>query len=212
MLLVGEPIRIPGIVEPPRAIVRRSLGVALAAWLLDSGHEDGQLVPVELDALLSGRPLHLVLDAIGGRVQRESFEALARDLRGAVDRGELYLEYQLQVALASGSIVGVEALLRWNHPSRGLVYPECFLPVAESTGEMRPIGRWVIASACALAKRWQGLAGRGVTDQRNVADVRGCVSHRRDLPRERRPTPWVAKNVLLRTQAGPAPIPLLPAA
>ncbi len=97
--------------------------------------------------------------------------ALARDLRGAVDRGELYLEYQLQVALASGSIVGVEALLRWNHPTKGLVEPECFLPVAESTGEIWPIGCWVIRSACAQAQRWRSSAGRDIRVSVNLSPV-----------------------------------------
>ena len=97
--------------------------------------------------------------------------ALARDLSGAVERGELFLEYQLQVALDSGKVLGVEALLRWDHPSRGLIGPERFIPVAESTGEIRSIGRWVISSACALAKKWRDASGRGLPVSVNLSPV-----------------------------------------
>lgn len=88
-------------------------------------------------------------------VQRDL--ALARELRGAVDRGELFLEYQLQVALETGEMVGAEALLRWNHPVKGVLGPGRLVGIAESTVEIREIGRWVIQSACeqvrALADR-----------------------------------------------------------
>ncbi len=96
--------------------------------------------------------------------------ALARDLTGAADRGELFIEYQLQVALDTGSIVGVEALLRWDHPARGIIGPSRFIPIAESTGEIRSIGRWVIRSACEQAKRWQ-VAGRKVPVSVNLSPV-----------------------------------------
>ncbi len=97
--------------------------------------------------------------------------ALARDLNGAVERGEFFLEYQLQVALETGAIVGVEALLRWDHPARGLIGPERFIPVAESTGEIRAIGRWVIRSACALARKWQDGYGRDIPVSVNLSPV-----------------------------------------
>ena len=86
--------------------------------------------------------------------------ALARDLEGAVERGELFIEYQPQIALATGRVVGAEALLRWNHPAQGRVEPGRFLPIAESTGEVLAIGRWVIRSACAEARRWQSRRRR----------------------------------------------------
>ncbi len=97
--------------------------------------------------------------------------ALAEDLSGAVDRGELFLEYQLQVALATGSVVGVEALLRWDHPSKGLIGPGRLIPIAESTGEIRAIGRWVISSACEQAKRWQQACGRDIPVSVNLSPV-----------------------------------------
>ncbi len=97
--------------------------------------------------------------------------ALAQDLDGAVDRGELFLEYQLQMALATGQVVGVEALLRWDHPAKGLIGPGRLIPIAESTGEIRAIGRWVISSACAQAKVWRQTCGRDIPVSVNLSPV-----------------------------------------
>jgi diguanylate cyclase (GGDEF)-like protein/PAS domain S-box-containing protein len=79
---------------------------------------------------------------------------LERDLRLAVERGELALLYQPQVRTATGQTVGVEALLRWNHPQRGLVRPADFIAVAEETRLIQPIGEWVLRTACEQARRW----------------------------------------------------------
>src|SRR5665811_1649305 len=73
---------------------------------------------------------------------------IGEDLRLAIERDEFELYYQPQVELASGGIVGLEALIRWNHPIRGLLLPSVFIPVAETTGSILPIGQWVIEQAC----------------------------------------------------------------
>ena len=79
---------------------------------------------------------------------------LLRDLRGALDGGELYLEYQPQVALESGRITGVESLLRWTSPRRGAVGPDVFIPLAETSSLIAPLGDWVMRHACAQAQAW----------------------------------------------------------
>lgn len=81
---------------------------------------------------------------------------LESDLRHALARGELFLHYQPRVDIASGLISGVEALLRWKHPLRGLVPPLDFISLAEETGLIIPIGEWVLATACERNKTWQG--------------------------------------------------------
>jgi diguanylate cyclase (GGDEF)-like protein len=82
---------------------------------------------------------------------------LERELRRAVEIGQFELHYQPQVSLKTGAIVGVEALVRWRHPERGLISPAHFIPVAESSGLIIPIGDWVLNEACAQSLRWQKL-------------------------------------------------------
>ena len=87
--------------------------------------------------------------------------AMEQGLRTAVERGELFLQYQPQVAVSGLRTVAVEALLRWRHPSMGLVSPARFIPVAEETGQIAAIGRWVLDEALAQLARWraEGLTG-----------------------------------------------------
>ena len=78
---------------------------------------------------------------------------LQKDLQSAVQRNELSLDYQPQ-ALISGEIVGFEALVRWHHPTRGLISPGDFIPLAEESGLIIPIGEWILREACREAASW----------------------------------------------------------
>jgi diguanylate cyclase (GGDEF)-like protein len=80
---------------------------------------------------------------------------LSAELVGAVERGELQLLYQPIVDLATNTVHGVEALARWNHPTRGLVPPTVFVPLAEATGSIVPIGRWVLRESALQLARWR---------------------------------------------------------
>ena len=80
------------------------------------------------------------------------------ELAQAVERGQLELHYQPVVDLRSGGIVGAEALLRWRHPTLGLLPPGQFLPVVESSGLMPEIGAWVLGAACRQMREWRKLA------------------------------------------------------
>ena len=93
---------------------------------------------------------------------------LAADLRHAVERDELFLAYQPVVQLATGKVVGVEALLRWKRPQHGIVPPLDFIPLAEDTGLIVPIGRWVLRTACAQLALWRETLDFGATLSMNV--------------------------------------------
>jgi diguanylate cyclase (GGDEF)-like protein len=95
---------------------------------------------------------------------------LLSDLRHALEKGEFLLYYQPKLCCASGKITGFEALLRWQHPVRGLMLPDDFVPLLDEAGLLAPVGEWVVHSACQQARRWRdaGLGTPGMAV--NVAD------------------------------------------
>jgi len=114
---------------------------------------------------------------------RMTRQALSSTLRQAVERGEFVLEYQPLVAMGNGSVRGVEALVRWQHPHFGLLGPNRFISLAEENGSIVQLGRWVLAESCRQARQWQkdypddplfvsvNVAVRQVWDSDLVADV-----------------------------------------
>ena len=140
--------------------VTASIGIAVAR---STGREplDPELLIRDADAAMyrakeRGRGRCEVFDAAmrARAVRRLETE---RELRHALDRDELELHYQPVVALGSGEIVGLEALVRWNHPERGLLDPGEFVSIAEDSGLIEPIGRWVQETACRQALGWHEL-------------------------------------------------------
>jgi len=95
---------------------------------------------------------HFTEDMHGQALERLTLE---HDLRRALDLGQFFLEYQPQLDLSTGKIVGAEALLRWRHPRLGMVPPSKFIPMAECIGEIVRIGKWVLQTACAQTRQWQ---------------------------------------------------------
>lgn len=147
--------------------VNASIGIALSSSSSDE--------PVELmrnaDAAMYAAKGH-------GRGRYEVFHtrmnahALRRlemesELRRAVERKELVLHYQPIVSLSTGAIRGFEALVRWNHPTRGIISPLDFVPLAEETGLIMPVGRWVLHEACRQMQEWRSLYSNG--DDRYIA-------------------------------------------
>ncbi|MDQ5838685.1 MAG: EAL domain-containing protein [Acidobacteriota bacterium] len=143
-------------------------------------------VGIALSAMDYSRPEDILRDAntamhgakSNGKASYQVFDAtmhdralamlrLETDLRRAAERGEYRLHYQPIISLASGRLTGFEALVRWQHPERGLLYPEEFLALAEETGLIIQIDRWVLREACRQIRAWQ---------KRFPAEPRLCVS------------------------------------
>ncbi|WP_353228861.1 EAL domain-containing protein [Novosphingobium sp.] len=134
--------------------VGASIGVALAGLHGNSGDELLRAADMaQYDAKSSGRGCAVVYsaDMLRSLADRQAMEI---ELRLALAVGEFELYYQPFVALASGAIVGFEALIRWNHPQRGLIEPAQFIPLAEASGLILPIGEWVLREALAEAATW----------------------------------------------------------
>jgi diguanylate cyclase (GGDEF)-like protein len=134
--------------------VAGSIGIALSP---EHGVESGVLLQRADVAMYAAKAAHAGIEFYAS--ERDHYKprqlALVSALRSALERRELTLHYQPKAELASGRVVGVEALLRWQHPTHGFVPPDEFIPIAESTGLIRPLGLYVLESALGQARAWR---------------------------------------------------------
>jgi diguanylate cyclase (GGDEF)-like protein len=105
---------------------------------------------------------------------------LEKDLRDALALNQLHLVYQPQVDYRNHSVVGVEALLRWQHPQHGLVPPDLFIPLAEQNGTIIPIGEWILDQTCRQLREWHD---QGFTELRMAVNLSTVQLHHAELPR-----------------------------
>ena len=134
-----------------------SIGVAQSSTLLSNPEDVLRAADVALyQAKASGRATFRLFDPLSSSNMPARLE-LESDLRRAVERDELRLYFQPEVDLQTGKIVGAEALVRWQHPSKGLIAPGAFIPIAEESNLIVQIGTWVLTEACKHARTWHAL-------------------------------------------------------
>jgi two-component system CheB/CheR fusion protein len=150
-----ETLRNPFIIQGKELLISASIGIAI--YPDDATNMEELLKNSDIamyHAKESGRSNYQFFSA-NMNAQAAEKQALSVDLRHAVERNELFLVYQPVVDMASNKISGMEVLLRWQHPSLGLVSPVKFIPLAEENGMILPIGEWVLRSACQQISAWK---------------------------------------------------------
>jgi diguanylate cyclase (GGDEF)-like protein len=156
---ISNELTSPFQLDDEEVVITASIGMAYAR----EGHETPEILLQDADTAMyrakeQGGARYEVIDE---QVRSQAQQRLGRenDLRRAIERDELRLVYQPIVSATDGKLEGVEALLRWQHPRRGLLLPADFLPLAEETGLIVPIGAWVLTQACEALQRWRHHTG-----------------------------------------------------
>jgi EAL domain-containing protein (putative c-di-GMP-specific phosphodiesterase class I) len=168
-LLAGQPIHI-------------GASVGITVFPDDSQDADAMLRDADMAmyrAKEAGRDRYqFYTAAMNEEVRRRSL--LEQDLRAALEEGALEVHYQPIVDLTAGRMSGVEALVRWHHPERGPVSPEEFIPLAEETGLIEPLGRWVLTAACARVREWDAAGVPPLKVSVNISSRQGKLGFDRD--------------------------------
>ena len=191
---ISEALSKPFVLRDREHFVSASIGISIG-----TGSEQPEALIRDADSALyrakeHGRGGYEIFDEVMRSRVIEHMQ-IENDLRRAIQREELELHYQPVIRLNSGSIVSMEALLRWNHPDRGMVGPLSFIPVAEESRLIVPIGRWVIEQACRQASAWQQLkpdrapmsvavniSARQLADPELISHIEGSVRANRIDP------------------------------
>lgn len=176
-----EDLKKPFIVNGHKIVISTSIGIVLKGELYHSPEDilrDADIVMYQAKALGKARY------AIFNREMHDTamnFLQLENDLRHAIERSELVIYYQPIVSLTNAEIVAIEALARWQHPQRGLLLPDEFIPLAEETRVIDNIGYWVIQNACAQNKVWHDMGFSNITITVNISVIQ--FEHK-ELPKQ----------------------------
>ncbi len=173
-----ESISLPIVIDDHEVVVTPSIGLAIYP-------QDGE----DVDTLLMNakKSMRLAKESGGNSFKhyKEEMSELAKkrlklevDLGSAIQRGQLELYYQPQVEVKTGKVKSLEALIRWNHPELGIIGPDKFIPIAEETGLIIPIGDWVLKTACLQANQW---LKKGLELSRVAVNVSALQFHKGDF-------------------------------
>ncbi len=152
----------PFLIDHQELYITASIGVSLYP---DDGEDSSALLKHADVAMYRAKDLGKnTYQFYSADMSARAFERLTLEssLRHALDRGEFQLHYQPQLAISDGSIIGVEALLRWQHPEFGMVMPSDFMALLEETGIIVPVGEWVLKSACTQLRAWHDAGWTGL--------------------------------------------------
>jgi len=164
-----EALKAPFVLDGHKIVVSASIGIVLKGELYNRPEDilrDADTVMYR--AKMLGKARYAIFN-IEMHAHAMNFLQLEADLRHAIERSELVIYYQPIVSLATMEIVALESLVRWQHPQRGLILPDEFIPLAEETMEIDKVGYWVIQEACAQNKIWHDMGFSNITVTVNIS-------------------------------------------